>query len=169
MKTFASTIVGFALVISLQAECATVTPSSLLRNKTELSVSNWGDTVTGDFSENPFVVSERPHIFLPDSLGGKELKGYVAIRLLFDSSAAICSYQVMRFKATAKKPNINIDYRFGEEKDRKKVSRYRKWLKSYVEQVRVKRITKIPLPHTQDEKPPKTFYLIISVDFGGLH
>lgn len=89
------------------------------------------------FHGAPFI-GKGPRALLPDSLGGKDLKGYVALGLRIDTSGVIHSFKVMRFWARDSISNRAIDYRGGAH-DSSAVYRYHSWLRSYVNQVVLKR------------------------------
>lgn len=119
MKTTFLTLVGSILTIFIQS-CV-------------------GATSQGEpFHGVPFI-AKGSEASLPDSLGGKGLKGYVALKLMIDTSGVIHSFKILRFRASDSISNLTIDYRLGEKHDTGVVNKYHDWLSNYVDGIVITR------------------------------
>lgn len=87
---------------------------------------------------------QMPPVSLPDSLGGKDLTGFMLVRLLVDSSGIITSYQIRRFEAKDEKLNLHIRYTYQRSHDKAKVAEYRNWLNDFVKGIKITRNPNFP-------------------------
>lgn len=95
------------------------------------------------FVGNPFII-ERPDIQLPDSLGGKNVRGLIVITLRVDSLGVIHYHSIIFFKIYNEESNTTIEYRSGKKKDKNKVERYKNWIDFYVANLKLKKNSEFP-------------------------
>ncbi len=118
------------------------------------------EEVRESFTGNPFLFKSSKFP-LPDSLGGKNIKGNLVISLNVDSSGVIRSYIPMFFMISDEK-KINIEYRYGCKKDFEIMERYKDWLDHYVKEIKLVKNPNFPKEFIQTfgKREYKIFYPI---------
>ena len=97
------------------------------------------DTIIDYFPSKPPHIKKHPDNNLPDSLGGKSVKGFAVIRAQMDARGKIIIFKIVKFKLQDERDHILIDYLDLSKKNTIKypenISKYKSWISRYVESI----------------------------------
>lgn len=68
------------------------------------------DVILDALPTAPFSIEKKSQMLIPDSLGGKGLKGFVAMNVYLDSSAILLNYDLLKLRAIDENGNVIVDY-----------------------------------------------------------
>ena len=96
------------------------------------------EIIVDSFPDIPFSIT-RPKVIVPDSLGGRNLKGEMVLEIKSDSLGSILAHKIMVLRASDG-IKIEVNYRVSESpEDTGDVALFANWVEDYVEKLSLTR------------------------------
>jgi hypothetical protein len=88
------------------------------------------NVIIDPFIDIPFDI-KKPELFIPDSLGGKNLQGKIILQIEVDSSGTVLNHKIMALVVSDSIGKININYKYSGDNDKKKVGKFNQFINEF--------------------------------------
>lgn len=120
-----------------------------------LTVNSFAQTIVDPVDIPYFVIKRKTaSVRLPESLGGKDTKGFAGITIVIDSLGNLQSTEMQKLKLSGR---LNISYQLGQNIKNDTIYEYEAFLKKYVSSIKIVK--------TDKRKPPIFSTIIFLVRF----
>ncbi|GLU54956.1 hypothetical protein Dfri01_44170 [Dyadobacter frigoris] len=119
------------------------------------NINSFGQTITDPIDVPYFVIKRKTaNVLLPESLGGKSVKGFAGITIAVNSLGKVQHSEMVKLKLSGK---VNLSYQPGQDVKSDTVLKFETFI--------LKNVSKIKIIKTDKRKPPKLSTITFLVRF----